>query len=281
MPLYQVIVLAVVQGLTEFLPVSSSAHLILVRRLLGWNELSAAQELTFDVALHAGTLLSVLLYFASTWTRLLGAALGVRVGGAAQEEVGRERRLFWLLVAATVPGAVAGKLLEHVAEDYFREHVPLIAAALILVALIMGLGEKFGSYTKSLTQAGWADALTIGAAQAFAIIPGVSRSGSTIAAGLFRGMDRDAATRFSFLLATPIIAGVSLLKAYQLFFHQHPDAAMKKALAVGLVVSAAVGYAAIAGFLRYLRTRTLTIFIVYRVIFGIIILALAYRGYFG
>ena len=144
MPIYQAIVLAIVQGLGEFIPISSSGHLIIVRRLLGWNELSPAHELSFDVALHFGTLLSVLFYFRRTWFQIIRAALGGKVvrfseAGATDapltaEEQKDERMLLWFLAIATIPGAIAGKLLEHSAEDYFREHIFLIAGALIVVA---------------------------------------------------------------------------------------------------------------------------------------------------
>ena len=288
MSIYQAIVLAIVQGVTEFLPVSSSAHLILIRRFLHWNELSPAQELTFDVALHAGTLVAVLLYFASTWWRLLRAAFGARVrissdrqleGNLSAAEVRNERLLFWFLVAATVPGAIVGKLLESTTEDYFRLHIPLIAAAMIVLAVLMWWGERASNFSKSITGLSLVDAIIVGAAQAFAIIPGVSRSGSTITAGLFCNMTRDAAVRFSFLLSTPIIGGAVALKAFELR-HQQFDHATLASMALGIVVSAIVGLAAIAGFIRYLRTRTLTPFVVYRIILGILIIALMSKGYF-
>ncbi|HTD25216.1 MAG TPA: undecaprenyl-diphosphatase UppP [Terriglobales bacterium] len=284
MPLYQAIVLGIVQGLTEFLPVSSSGHLILVRDLLHWSD----PGLAFDVALHAGTLVAVLIYFAGLWIRILRAAFGanVRIDDASgdtsplsPEELRQQRWLLWLLVLGTVPGAIIGKLFEKQAEETFRQPA-LVASMMIVVALIMWWAEKAGSYRKSLSQTGVADALTVGIAQAAAIVPGVSRSGSTIAAGLFRGMTRDAAARFSFLLATPIIAGACVLNAIHLR-HTGIPADMKQAFIVGTAVSAVVGYITIAGFIRYLRTRTLKIFIVYRIIFGIIVLALVFRGYFG
>jgi undecaprenyl-diphosphatase len=287
-PTQQVILLAIVQGITEFLPVSSSAHLILLRRFMGWNELSASQELTFDVALHTGTLIAVLIYFASTWLRLLRAAFSPKqqnsVASASKMPVSAspatsDRLLFWFLMAATIPGAIAGKLLESTAEDYFRQQIALIAFAMIGVALLMLWSEKIGALHKPLSATTLGDALVIGAAQAFAIIPGVSRSGSTIAAGLFRGMTREAAVRFSFLLSTPIIAGAAILKGLHLR-HQPVSHEMLVSLLLGIIVSAVVGFASIAVLVRYLRTETLKIFIVYRVIFGIIILALVFRGYF-
>ena len=277
--------LAIVQGHAEFIPVSSSAHLILVRRLLGWNELSPAHELSFDVALHFGTLLSVLFYFRRTWFQIFRAAFGGRIerfseegGGAADltfEEQKDERMLLWFMAIATIPGGIAGKLLEHSAEDYFREHVFLIAGALIVVALLMWLGEKIGHLQKPLTRISFTDSLVIGVAQAFALIPGVSRSGSTITAGLFRNLTREAAVRFSFLLSTPLIAGAALLKAHEVRKEGLP-ADMHLPMLVGVVVSALVGYAAIAWLIRFLQSNSLKIFIIYRILAGIAVIALAF-----
>jgi undecaprenyl-diphosphatase len=287
LPIYQAVVLAIIQGLGEFIPVSSSGHLIIVRRLLGWNELSPAHELTFDVALHFGTLLSVLFYFRRTWFQILRAAFGgkvVRFSEAGDsdtnltaDEQKEERMLLWFLAIATIPGAIAGKLLEHSAEDYFREHLVLIATALIVVGLLMWLGEKVGKLEKPLTRISFADSLLVGIAQAFALVPGVSRSGSTITAGLFRNLTRDAAVRFSFLLSTPIIAGAALLKAHELHKEGLP-AGMHAPFIVGIVVSAIVGYITIAWLLRYLQTNSLRAFVIYRVIVGIVIIALVYLG---
>jgi undecaprenyl-diphosphatase len=285
LPIYQAIVLAIVQGLAEFIPVSSSGHLIIVRRLLGWNELSPANELTFDVALHFGTLLSLLFYFRRTWFQIIRAALGgkvVRFSETSSADVNltpaeqrEERLLLWFLAFATIPGAIAGKLLEHSAEDYFREHIFLIAGALILVALLMGWSEKVSRQTKSLTGISLVDSLIVGCAQATALVPGVSRSGSTITAGLFRNMTREAAVRFSFLLSTPIIAGAALLKAHELRKEGLP-AEMHLPFLVGIVVSAIVGYGAIAWLIRYLQSNTLRLFVIYRIVAGIIVIALAF-----
>jgi undecaprenyl-diphosphatase len=284
LPIYQAVVLAIVQGLAEFIPVSSSGHLIIVRRLLGWNELSPAHELTFDVALHFGTLLSVLFYFRRTWFQIIRAALGGKVvrfseaGGSDEnltaEEQREERLLLWFFAIATIPGAIAGKLLEHSAEDYFREHIYLIATALIVVALLMWWGEKVSQLTKPLTRISFADALVVGCAQATALIPGVSRSGSTITAGLFRNMTREAAVRFSFLLSTPIIAGAALLKAHELRKEGLP-AGMHMPFLVGVLVSAIVGYITIAWLIRYLQSNSLKVFIVYRIVVGVIVIGLA------
>jgi undecaprenyl-diphosphatase len=284
LPIYQAVVLAIIQGLAEFIPVSSSGHLIIVRRLLGWNELSPAHELTFDVALHFGTLLSVLFYFRRTWIQIIRAALGGKVvrfseaGNAAQDltpsEQREERMLLWFLAIATIPGAIAGKLLEHSAEDYFREHIYLIAGALIAVALVMWWGEKAGQLKKPLTGVSFSDAFIIGCAQAAALVPGVSRSGATITAGLFRNMTREAAVRFSFLLSTPIIAGAALLKAHELKKEGLPPG-MHAPFLVGVLVSAIVGYGAIAWLIRYLQSNSLKVFIVYRIVAGIVVIGLA------
>src|SRR5208337_681570 len=244
-------------------------------------ELSPAHELSFDVALHFGTLLSVLFYFRRTWFQIVRAAFGGKVvrfseaGGSdvnlTADEQKEERLLLWFLAAATIPGAIAGKLLEHSAEDYLRERIFLVAGALIVVALLMWLGEKIGSLSKPLTRISLADSLTIGVAQAFALIPGVSRSGATITAGLFRNMTRAAAVRFSFLLSTPIIAGAALLKAHELHKEGLPQG-MHTPFLVGVLVSAMVGYGAIAWLIRYLQSNSLKVFIIYRIVVGLIVI---------
>lgn len=284
MPIYQAVVLAIIQGLAEFIPVSSSGHLIIVRRLMGWNELSPAQELTFDVALHFGTLLSLLVYFRRTWMQIIRAAFGGEVVRFSEStssdrnltpaEQREERLLLWYMAIATIPGAIAGKLLEHSAEDYFREHIYLIAGALIVVALLMAWGDKISTMKKGLTKVSLLDAIVVGCAQATALVPGVSRSGATITAGLFRNMTREAAVRFSFLLSTPIIAGAALLKAHELHKEGLP-AAMHTPFIVGVLVSAIVGYGAIAWLIRYLQSSSLRVFVLYRIIAGLIVIGLA------
>jgi undecaprenyl-diphosphatase len=168
-----------------------------------------------------------------------------------------------------------GKLLDKYADEYFREHIFLIAGALIVVGLLMWAGEKASRMDKPLTRISLLDALIVGCAQACALIPGVSRSGSTITAGLFRNMTREAAVRFSFLLSTPIIAGAALLKAHELHKEGLPHA-MHAPFLVGILVSALVGYAAIAWLIRYLQDHSLKIFVIYRVVFGLVVIVLAY-----
>ncbi|MBI4459899.1 MAG: undecaprenyl-diphosphate phosphatase [Acidobacteria bacterium] len=279
MPLWQVIVLAVVQGITEWLPISSTAHLILFPWLFRWQD----PGLFFDVALHVGTLIAVLLYFYKTWLDLLLLGLGRKpiflpldssFQNSSPSELARQQLLFWFLVAGTVPAAVAGWLLEEHVATTLRSPV-VIGFALIAVAIPMTWGEKVGRYRKDLRSVTLSDALWIGVAQALALVPGVSRSGSTMAAALFLNFRRDAAARFSFLLSTPIIAGASLKALLDMETEDVPPE-MYLPLAVGIIVSGVVGYASIAGLLRFLQFGTFKIFIYYRVILGIIVLALAF-----
>jgi undecaprenyl-diphosphatase len=270
MPLLHAIILALVQAFTEFLPISSTAHLILFPWLLKWEE----PGLAFDVALHAGTLVAVLLYFFRDWLKLALCGLGVNYPeGAAAEEVATHRRMFWYMVAGTIPAAIIGKLFHHQIEDGLRKPL-VIGISMVGVALLMGWADAKARLARSLTQSNMGDAVTIGVAQAMALLPGVSRSGSTITAGLFRGLTREAATRFSFLLSAPIIAGAVLNELPKILKLHHAgglDVAVST-LAIAILTAGAAGYFVIAFFLRYLQTRTLKLFIVYRLVFGIVIL---------
>ncbi|HEV2491668.1 MAG TPA: undecaprenyl-diphosphate phosphatase [Terriglobia bacterium] len=268
MPLYQAIVLAIVQGLTEFLPISSTAHLTLFPWFLHWQD----PGLTFDVALHVGTLIAVFFYFWRMWLDMVMAAAGRRSGSAPNPEVQHQRMLFWFLVAGTIPGGIAGYLFEHAAETRFREPV-VIGTALIVVALIMWAGERMQEdVITAVSRVSLPDSLVIGVAQAFAVIPGVSRSGITMAAGLFRSMTRETAARFSFLLSTPLIAGAALKKALEIR-HEGLAPDMRLPFLVGIIVSAVVGYLVIAALLRFLEHRTFKPFIIYRIALGVAVLA--------
>ncbi len=195
------------------------------------------------------------------------------------EEQRREKQLLWFLIAATIPAGVAGALLEKRIETSFRAP-ELVASMLILVAVIMWMAERASKFEKPLAQVTLLDAMTVGLLQAFAVIPGVSRSGITITGGLFRNFTREAAARFSFLLSTPIIAGAALLKLHHVM-KEGLAPGMATAFGVGMLVSAVVGYATIAWFLRYLQAKTLTVFVVYRILFGLLILLLGYFGNFS
>jgi undecaprenyl-diphosphatase len=266
MPLYQAVVLAIVQGLTEFLPVSSTAHLVLFPWFAGWKD----PGLTFDVALHAGTLVAVVIFFWRMWVDMLKAAAGL--GDSQNPEVQQNRRLFWLLVIGTIPAGVAGLAFEKQAESAFRTPL-VIGFALIVVGLIMWWGEAVSRDSESLKEVSLWDSIGVGIAQAFAVIPGVSRSGSTMTAGLFRSMKRETAARFSFLLSTPIIAGAALKKGLEVR-HEGLPPDMKMPFLAGIVVSAIVGYIVIGWVIRYLERRTFKVFVIYRIALGVIVLAL-------
>jgi len=283
MPLYQAVVLAIVQGLTEFLPVSSTAHLWIVPWILKWND----PGLTFDVALHAGTLLAALLYFWRYWLEMIKMVLGIGAGDDSKSKIrdskssagpmallGENRQLFWFLVIATIPGGIAGVLFERAAEEKLRSPF-IVGPALIIVGLLMWAGERVGSETHDLGKVSLLDSIIVGVAQAFAVIPGVSRSGSTMTAGLFRSMNRETAARFSFLLSTPLIAGACLKKGLEIHHHGLPPD-MRLPFLVGVIVSALVGYAVIAVLIRYLERHTFAIFVVYRVILGVVLLAVGW-----
>jgi undecaprenyl-diphosphatase len=263
-----------VQAFTEFLPVSSTAHLVLFPWLLHWSDPGEA----FDVALHAGTLLAVILYFFKDWLTLLVCGLGGSYPkSAAAEEIAQHRRMFWYMVVGTIPGGILGKLFDKQIEEHLRTPA-IIGVSLILVALLMWWADSRATLARKLEQSNWGDAIGIGVAQALALWPGVSRSGITITTGLFRNFTREAATRFSFLLSAPLIAGAVAAKLPGLIkLHKAGGLDLPlSTLAVSIVVSGVVGYLVIAFFLRYLQTRTLKVFVVYRIVFGIIVLVLAF-----
>ena len=271
MPLFQAVVLGIIQGLTEFLPISSTAHLIVIPKLLGWQD----QGLAFDIALHVGTLAAVVLYFFRDWMQIIAQGLGVQFGGDSGLQ--RNRTLLWLLVLATIPAGVAGLLFQKKIEGAVRENLYVIGGMAILIGLVMWWAESVGRKQKDLGHVSTVDAIIIGTAQALALIPGVSRSGITMSAGLVRNLDRQAAARFSFLLLTPTVAGIALKKFYDLMKHEGGiPADMRMAFLVGIAVSGITGCLVIQLFMRYLRRGTLNFFVAYRVIFGIMIIALAH-----
>jgi undecaprenyl-diphosphatase len=269
MPILQVVVLAVIQGLTEFLPVSSTAHLYLTSWLAGWS----IETLQFDIMLHLGTLLAVLLYFFGDWVQIIGQGLGMRVG--RNPELKQNHMLLWLLGIGTIPVVVAGLLFNKQAETTWRNPY-VMGAMLIAVGLLMWLAERAGRRVRDLASVGLADALAIGLAQAVAVIPGCSRSGITISAGLFRGLDRETAARYSFLLSTPAIGGAAAKALWDMHKQHLLRGLLTPQFAVGVAVSAITGCLVITWFLHYLRRSSLRPFVYYRVIFGIIVLALAF-----
>jgi undecaprenyl-diphosphatase len=256
MELFRAIVLGVVQGLTEFLPVSSSGHLILLPSLLRWPD----QGLAFDAGLHLGTLAALLVYFWRDWWDMGIAGLRDLFSGALlRGKPGPQSRLLLLLALGTIPAAVTGLLLDNWIEEHLREPW-IVAIGLAVVATIMLAVDRRGSMTRVVSDVGVLDTVLVGLAQACALMPGVSRSGATMSAGLARGLTRNDAARLAFLLGTPAIAGAALLKMGDIT----SDGAEFQRFLAGAVASAAVGLAAIHFFMRYLRTSTLVPFVVYR-----------------
>jgi len=279
--LIQALILGLVQGLTEFLPVSSSAHLLIVPWLFGWHG-GAVTSIPFDVALHMGTLLAVLVYFASDWRRLIIAF----VRSVIERRIGDDpdRRLVWLIILASIPAAVVGVLAESQIDDLFHQPQNLqlglyiIAAMMIVMGALLLVAERLGQRQYEIKQIGIKTAMIVGVAQALALIPGVSRSGSTITAGLFRGLKREAAARFSFLLATPIVLAAGVKKLYDVL--KSPEgiqASEQMGYMVGFAASAISGFLCIYFLMRYLQRRSTAPFIIYRFLLGagIIILLLA------
>jgi undecaprenyl-diphosphatase len=247
----EAIILGIIQGITEFLPISSTAHLILFPWFFNWDGL--VDTLTFNIALHAGTLIALIFCFWRDWIELIM----------------KKQRLFGFIVLASIPAGVSGFFLNDIVEKSLREPL-LICAMLIAVGLLMLIAEKAKKH-KNIEKISLRDAVIIGIAQAFAIIPGVSRSGITISAGLFRGLERDAAARFSFLLSTPIIAGATLLHFKEaLDYSTHYDF---KLFFIGIVTSFITGYFAVKFLLSFLKRHPLNIFVYYRFILSAIIIA--------
>jgi undecaprenyl-diphosphatase len=268
MPIYQVIVLAIVQALTEFLPVSSTAHLVLIPWLFGWKD----GGLTFDVALHAGTLVAVIIYFFQDWVQIIAQGFGLRIG--RDPDLKQNRNLLWLLAVASIPIGIFGYLFDKQADTTWRQPY-VIGTMLIVVGIVMWIAEKRRIGSKSMSTIQMSDGIAVGLAQAVSVIPGTSRSGATISAGLFRNMNRETAARFSFLLSTPAIAAAVAKKFWDVHKEGGIPADMKVPIVVGIAVSGVLGAIVIAFFLRYLRRSSLMPFVWYRIVFGIIVIALA------
>ncbi len=271
MTLLHSIVLGIIQGLGEFLPISSSAHLILVPWLLGWDD----GGLTFDVALHAGTLIALLIYFRIEWFNLVVGILKIRPQNIFKPQaiVDINSRLALFIVYATIPGAIMGLLLEKKAEHFFRSPT-LVASTLALMGLILWQADRSSKKIKTLDNMTLKESFLIGIAQGFAVIPGFSRSGVTITTALFQGYNREAAAKFSFFLSMPIIAGACILKLRHL-----TTADLTPAFLTGIAAAAVSGYLAIGALIRFLQTKSYTAFAVYRILFGLGIWAVAVFGH--
>jgi undecaprenyl-diphosphatase len=247
----EAVILGVIQGLTEFFPVSSTAHLILVPWFFGWK--GDVNTLTFDVALHAGTLAALLFTFRKDWLELFT----------------RKQKLLGLIIIASIPGGIAGFFLNDVAEKSLRQPF-LISLMLVAVGLVMLAAER-SEKLKTIEKTNFIDALIIGVAQAVAIIPGVSRSGITISAGLFKGLKREASARFSFLISTPLIAGAILLHLKK--FLTNREIYDLQLFTAGFISSSVTGFVAIIFLLKFLKKYPLNIFAYYRFILAVVIIA--------
>jgi undecaprenyl-diphosphatase len=266
----QAVILGVVQGLTEFLPVSSSGHLILVPYFLHWPD----QGLDFDVAVNTGTLLAVLAYFHRDLRDLIVGFFT----GAPRSRDGEfaPRPMAWAILVGTIPAGIAGLLAKHWIETHLR-NPGVIAATTFFYGILLFLADRFGRKVRTVGEVTLLDGLVVGCAQALALVPGTSRSGVTITAALLLGFMRPSAARFSFLLAVPISV-LAALKSGKDLMDAGAGSAQLVPMAIGVVVSAVVGYAVIAWLLAWLRRRDLTVFVVYRMVLAAVIVgALVFR----
>ncbi len=261
----EAVILGIVQGVTEFLPISSSAHLVLIPWMFKWQG-TLIDSLDFDVALHAGTLVAILAYFWRDWLGLLKKFFTGFSDGAWKTGEGR---MVWFIILATVPAGILGMKFEHVVEESFRDPL-LISTSLLVVSLVMWASDRYSTKSAGLDRMTLGHAVFIGFAQSLALVPGVSRSGITISAGLMAGYRREDAARFSFLLSTPVIAGAALLKLGKL--HLAPGEALPFVL--GVAFSTLVGYLCIKFLLRYLEKHSLNLFVWYRLALVVVVIAL-------
>ncbi|MFY8001782.1 MAG: undecaprenyl-diphosphatase UppP [Candidatus Kapaibacteriota bacterium] len=274
MTIVQAIILGVVQGLTEFLPVSSSAHLTLVGKAMGLISPEHPEAWTaFIAVIQLGTLLAVLVYFARDIAQISTAFLRDNLlERKPLKEQGLESKMGWFVIIGTLPIVTIGLALKKIIESSLTKDVTLIAWTLIVLAVVLFIAERVSKQLRGFEEITWRDAVIIGFAQTLALFPGASRSGTTITAGLFTGLKRDVAARFSFLLSIPAVFASGLLQLKQsLAFMNTQDLTT---LLVATLVSGISGYAAIALLLRYLQTHTTTVFVVYRIMLGVALLTI-------
>jgi len=260
-----IIILGIIQGIAEFLPISSSAHLIIARDVLGiGSNLLNNIDLTFDLALHFGTLLAIIVFFFKDLWKIL-------ISGITKGTKNREGKLFWFLILATIPAGIVGLLFESVFESFFRKKIIIIAIALMVMGIIIYLADKYSKSDKNLNNITWKDAVLIGCAQVFALIPGFSRSGTTISAARLLKLNKEDSAKFSFYLSIPVIAGASLLSLLE-----------KETLTLiisnlfifvlGILISFVIGLFCISFLLKYIKKHDFKIFMWYRVIIGILLI---------
>ena len=265
MDILQAFILGIVQGFSEFLPISSSGHLIIFPKLFGWS--GVVDSLEFDVALHVGTTVAVIWFFWNDWVKIIKSFLR----SLKEKEITKkfESKLLLMILVGSIPAGVVGLGLKDWIEQNTREPL-LVAGTLFSFGLLLWLADKAGQKNRSFTTIGWLDAGIIGAAQAISLIPGVSRSGVTITAGLFKGLNREAATRFSFLLSTPAIIGAAAISAKDLLGASSPGNML--VFSVGTGVAAISGWLAIKFLLKFVSTHNFNIFVWYRIALALILL---------
>ncbi len=263
----QALVMGLVQGLTEFIPVSSSGHLVLVPWLFGWKD-PFIDSVAFTVVLHMGTLLALLVYFWRDWVKLIPAGLATIRDRSFKGDP--DRKMAFLLVVATIPAVLVGPVFESKFEELVREPAR-IALMLCIGAAILWLADRWGSKEREMDSISFREAFGIGVAQTIALVPGISRSGISISAGLFMGLNREAAARFSFLMATPVIGGAGLWEARKFLTHEAGPNPELNVILIGFVAAAVSGLLAIRFLLAFLRRQSVNAFVVYRVVAAVVV----------
>lgn len=274
----EAIILGIVQGLTEFLPISSTAHLTFVGKLMNLiSDTNPERWTAFIAVIQIGTLLSVLIYF---WKDLLNIIKNFLednwVNRVKFSEQSIDSKLGWYIIIATIPVVIIGLAFKDFIEGIFTKNLFVISSSLIILAIILAIAEKVGKFNRTKNDLNWIDAIIIGFAQALALIPGSSRSGTTITAGIFLGLNRETAARFSFLMSIPAVAASGLLQFYQSL--KYLDEHGLIIMIVSTIISALVGYLSIEFLLRYLKTKSMWIFVVYRILIGVAILIFIFVG---
>ena len=265
-----IIILGIIQGIAEFLPISSSAHLIIFREIFGiGSSISSNIELSFDLALHFGTLLAIIIFFFKELWSLL-------INGLTKGNKTKEGKLFWFLILATIPAGIVGVLFEDIFDSFFRQQLWLIALALIIMGIIIYLVDKKSKTNMNMKDMKWYQALIIGCAQIFALIPGFSRSGTTITASRALGINREDSAKFSFYLSVPVVAGATLFSLIK----DNTLTIISENLAIfgiGILISFIIGLLCISFLLKYIKRHDFKIFMIYRIVLGVLVLAMLFK----
>jgi len=272
------IILGIIQGLTEFLPISSTGHLTLAGKLMGViNPTNPKEWTSFMAVIQLGTMVAVVIYF---WKDLFAILQNFLKDNLTQrkkiKEQSRESKLGWFIIVGTIPVVIIGLLFKDIIEGVLTKNLYVISGSLILLAIILWIAEKVGKFDRTEEKLSWKDSIIVGLAQALSLIPGSSRSGTTITAGLFLGLTRETAARFSFLLSIPAVFASGMLQFYQALEFITPDSLLT--LSIATIISGVSGYLAIEFLLRFLKKNTTFVFILYRIVIGIIIIALLNLG---